>query len=106
MPRPRQAASLFAALGDTTRLRLLHQLAEQGPCSITRLSAPAGMSRQAVTRHLQVLSAAGLVRGQRRGREHLWQLRRRRLEQARDYLDRVSRHWDGALERLRDMVET
>jgi len=48
---------------------------------------------------------AGLVRSGRHGRERIWQLERRRLEDARHYLDLISRHWDDALSRLRDFVE-
>ena len=101
----RDAAPLFAALGDETRLQLLVRLSSKGPESISRLSAQSPVSRQAVKKHLDVLSRAGLVRGNRRGREHIWQLEPRRLADARLYLERISRQWDGALERLRLFVE-
>jgi DNA-binding transcriptional ArsR family regulator len=51
----RQAAPVFAALGDTTRLRLMHRLSSEGPLSITRLSEGSGITRQAITRHLHAL---------------------------------------------------
>ena len=63
------------------------------------------MTRQAVTKHLNVLADAGLVRGFRRGREHVWELRPDQLEEARRVLDLISRRWDEALERLRALVE-
>ena len=63
------------------------------------------MSRQAVTKHLQVLSRAGLVRSKRRGRERLWELQPERLAEASDYLNRISDQWDEALGRLKDFVE-
>ena len=71
--RIEDAAPLFAALGDETRLELLVRLAQQGPGSIANLSQDARVSRQAIKKHLDVLSRAGLVRGSRRGREHIWQ---------------------------------
>jgi DNA-binding transcriptional ArsR family regulator len=99
------AAPLFAALGDETRLRLLVRLAASGPESITHLSAESAVSRQAITKHLDVLSKAGLVRGGRRGREHIWELEPQRFADAREYLDRISRQWDDALDRLKRFVE-
>jgi DNA-binding transcriptional ArsR family regulator len=101
----RDAAPLFAALGDQTRLRLLVRLTSSGPESISRLSAASPVSRQAVKKHLDVLSRAGLIRGVRRGREHIWEIQPQRLEEARGYLDRISRQWDEALDRLKSFVE-
>jgi len=100
-----EAAALFAALGDDTRLRLVARLAGGGPASIAELTAEAGVSRQAIRKHLEVLSEAGLVRGRRAGREHVWELRPARLGAARTYLDRVSAQWDEALEALQRLVE-
>jgi DNA-binding transcriptional ArsR family regulator len=99
------AAPLFAALGDETRLRLLVRLSSSGPESITALSAESPVSRQAIKKHLDVLSKAGLVRGNRRGREHIWQLEPRRFAEATEYLERISRQWDDALGRLKQFVE-
>jgi DNA-binding transcriptional ArsR family regulator len=101
----RDAAPLFAALGDETRIRLLLRLSANGPESITRLTARSDVSRQAITKHLGVLSRAGLVRGDRRGRERIWQLEPRRLVDARAYLERISRQWDDALDRLKGFAE-
>src|SRR5262245_24987202 len=101
----KDAAPLFAALGDETRLRLLVRLASSGPESISRLSERSPVSRQAVRKHLDVLSRAGLVRGSRRGREHIWQIEPARLADARAYLDRIGRQWDDALGRLKRFVE-
>ena len=101
----RDAAPLFAALGDETRLRLLVRLSASGPESISRLSAKTPVSRQAVTKHLNVLSRAGLIRGSRRGRERIWQVEPKRLADARLHLDRISRLWDDALGRLQRHVE-
>ncbi|HMF08483.1 MAG TPA: metalloregulator ArsR/SmtB family transcription factor [Thermoanaerobaculia bacterium] len=102
----RDAAPLFAALGDETRLRLLVRLSSGGPGSIAQLSANAQVSRQAITKHLEVLSQAGLVRGSRRGRERIWQLETKRLGDAHDYLERLGRQWDEALVRLKSFVES
>src|SRR5579864_4628380 len=104
-PRPEGQAPLFAALGDATRLRLVSRLCRDGPLSITRLTAGSDVTRQAITKHLRVMAAAGLVRGARRGRESVWQLEPRRLDEARRYLELISAGWDAALGRLRKLVE-
>lgn len=97
-------AAVFAALGDETRLALVEQL-RNGPASIVSLTGDAGMSRQAITKHLHVLEKAGLVTCTRLGRTTLWRLERLPLDEARHYLDIMSRQWDGAIERLRAHVE-
>jgi DNA-binding transcriptional ArsR family regulator len=91
--RPRRArgvAPLFAALGDATRLGLAARLSAGGPVSVTQLTSGSGVTRQAVSKHLRVLASAGLVRGSRGGRESLWRLEPRWLNEARRSLDRIS----------------
>ena len=99
------AAPVFAALGDATRLRLVSRLCAGGPLSIARLTRGARVSRQAVTKHLHVLAGAGLAHGSRRGREQHWSLDRRQMEQARTFLDGIASQWDDALARLKAVVE-
>src|SRR5262245_46506199 len=101
----REAAPMFAALGEPTRLTLVAKLCAEGPQSIARLSEGAGMTRQAVTKHLQTLVRAGLVHVSRSGRERICELETARLEGARRCLDQISDQWDAALERLRGFVE-
>ena len=101
----RDAAPLFAALGDETRLKLLVRLSAGGPKSISRLTAKSPVSRQAISKHLDVLAHAGLVRGSRRGRERIWEVEPNRLADARLYLERISQQWDDALGRLKRFVE-
>jgi DNA-binding transcriptional ArsR family regulator len=103
--RLEKAASLFAALGDETRLTLVSRLGTGGPMSTARLTEGGQISRQAVTKHLEVLAGAGLVRDERQGRERLWVVEAERLTEARRYLDAISSQWDGALARLRAFVE-
>ena len=110
---PPTFATTFAALGDETRLRLVECLGGRvsgrtggdGAMSITKLTAEFKVSRQAVTKHLHVMESAGLVRNTRRGRESVWQLERQRLAEARHYLGLISKQWDDALGRLRNLIE-
>jgi DNA-binding transcriptional ArsR family regulator len=100
-----RAAPVFAALGDETRLALVARLSSEGPLSITRLTDGSAVTRQAITKHLDVLAAAGLVSDLRRGRERIWELELEEMEAARTYLEHVSKRWDAALDRLKHFVE-
>lgn len=99
-------APVFAALGDATRLELLHRLGRGEPHSITQLSDGIGLTRQGVTKHLRVLEKAGLVASERVGRESRYRYLPEPVERARSYLEAVSAQWDEALARLRSFVES
>lgn len=114
MPAPHSArakaalagsASVFAALGDKTRLRLVSRLCDDGPMSIASLTAPFTITRQAITKHLRVMEEAGLASCTQHGRESVWQLEQKRLEEALRYLRVISAQWDEALGRLKRFVE-
>ena len=98
-------APVFAALGDETRLRIVSRLGEGESLSISAISSGEAVTRQAITKHLRVLEGAGLVEGERRGREQLWRLRAERVDEASSWLEEISRQWDVRLERLRALVE-
>jgi DNA-binding transcriptional ArsR family regulator len=100
-----QAAVLFAALGDPTRLALLHRLSDGGPASISALAERFSITRQGVTKHLEVLAAAGVIEGAREGRERVWTLNPARFADARHTLDSIARGWDDALGRLKAHLE-
>ncbi len=100
-----EAAPIFAALADETRLRIVARLCAEGPLSIVRLADGARVSRQAITKHLYALEEAGLARSSRAGRERIWELRTKRLSEVRQYLEQISQQWDAALWRLRAFVE-
>ena len=98
-------APVFAALGDPTRLRLVAVLCAGGALSTAQLTAATDLTRQAVTKHLQVLADAGLVRDRKSGRERLWRFEAHRLAEAQRALDAIARQWDDALLRLQRYVE-
>lgn len=98
-------ANVFAALGDPTRLKLVAVLCAGGALSIAQLTANTDISRQGVTKHLQVLADAGLVRDLKLGRERLWQLEPEQIEEAKRTLDVIGRQWEVALGRLKAFAE-
>ena len=100
------AASVFAALGDATRLELVARLNDGQARSIAQLTEGLDLTRQGVTKHLRVLERAGVVGSERSGRESLYRLEPARLADMRAYLDGIARQWDDALARLKAFVET
>jgi DNA-binding transcriptional ArsR family regulator len=101
----RTRASVFAALGDETRLGLLAKLTRGEPLSIARLTEGSRFTRQAVTKHLRVLEDVGVVFSVKAGRESRFALDPRPIVSAQEYLEHVSRQWDTALARLKALVE-
>lgn len=99
------AAPLFDALGDPNRLRIIVRLCDLGPSSTSQVTSIVPVTRQAATKHLQLLESAGLVMSSRRGRERVWTVQTEPLARASDYLTQLSRRWDAAVDRLRAFVE-
>ncbi len=99
-------ASVFAALGDPTRLKLVAVLCAGGAFSIGQLTANTDISRQGVTKHLQVLAQAGVVRDVKRGRERLWQLEPSQIEEAKRTLEVIGQEWEVALGKLKLFAES
>jgi DNA-binding transcriptional ArsR family regulator len=102
----RAKAAVFAALGDETRLTLLARLCDGQRYSIAELTEGTKLTRQAVTKHLRVLERVRIVHGMREGRESLFQFDPQPVIEMKDYLEQVSKQWDGALARLKSFVES
>lgn len=88
---PPELADAFAALGDPVRLGLAARLAAEGPAPVATLTEGTGISRQAVSRHLRVMEAAGLVLSLRQGRAAIYRLRPAALAGLGDLLARLVR---------------
>ena len=92
---------VFTAIADGTRRDILERLRAEGPLSVTDLSDPLRMTRQAVTKHLDLLEETGLVRSERRGRRRLHRLNAAPLEELDAWLAPYAAAWDRRLSRLR-----
>lgn len=101
----KQHAHIFAALGDPTRLSLVSKLIDGEPHSISSLSTGTKISRQAVTKHLTVLSGVGLVSKSKEGRETLYSLDPKPIKSLQEYLNIISMQWDESLQNLKSFVE-
>ena len=94
--------SVFSALSDGGRRRLLESLAARESASLTELAAQLPVTRQAVSKHLAALSDAGLVEARRAGRETRYRLTPEPLVDALSWMERVGAQWDERLARLRE----
>ena len=92
--------SVFSALSDAGRRRLLETLAERDSASLTELAAQLPLTRQAVSKHLLVLGRAGLVEASRAGRETHYRLTPEPLVEALAWMERIGAQWDERLARL------
>ncbi|QRG69130.1 ArsR/SmtB family transcription factor [Brevibacillus choshinensis] len=95
---------VFQAIADPTRRQLLHLLAQQ-EMSVTVISGHFPMSRTAVSKHLRVLSEAGLVREQKVGRETRYRMQPEPLIELKDWLSHYERFWENKMQALRRFVE-
>ncbi len=100
------AEAVFAALADPTRRAILADLATHGPSTATDLAGRLPISRQAVAKHLDRLTEAGLVSvepGERRRIRH--RVRSAPMRVAQRYLAALARDWDGPLAALSDQLD-
>jgi DNA-binding transcriptional ArsR family regulator len=98
-------ANTFAALGDETRLSLIAKLCLGSPQSISQLAHGTRLTRQAVTKHLQILEKVGLVKSARKGRETLFEFDAAPIETMTEYLELVSKQWEKKLMDLQTFLE-
>lgn len=90
----------FAALGDDTRRGIVARLATGGEATLSDLAAPFDMSQTAVSKHVRILSDAGLVRIDKRGRTRFCALETDRLRQAMEWLETHQRFWEARFDAL------
>lgn len=90
---------MLVAIADPTRRAILDRLT-RGPARVTDVAEPFAMSLAAVSKHVQTLERAGLVRRTRRGREHILTVDARPLRQVVRWTSRYERFWNERLDRL------
>lgn len=94
-----QLDSVFHALGDATRRRMLHALAD-GECTVGELAKPFAISLAAASKHIKALEKAGLIRREVRGRTHHCRLDPGPLASAQAWLSTYERFWTDRLDDL------
>jgi DNA-binding transcriptional ArsR family regulator len=94
-----ELSSVFAALADPTRRAILHRLTS-GDAKVAELAAPFRMSQPAISKHLKVLEAAGLISRHRAATARLSHLEAGPMQAANEYIERYRRFWAGSFDRL------
>ncbi len=93
--------TVFTAIADPTRRQVLERLRSEGALSVKQLAEPMTVTRQAVTKHLDILHKAGLIKVERHGRERRHRLQPEPLQAVDDWLRPYAQAWDDAFARLR-----
>jgi DNA-binding transcriptional ArsR family regulator len=96
----------FAAIADPTRRAMLERLRRQRPLSVSELARPFPVSLPAILKHLNVLSAAGLIICEKSGRTVTCRLNARPMKGAMQWMGHYERYWSRKLDRLAAFVET
>lgn len=95
--------TVFHALGDATRRKMLRQLAD-GEQSVGQLAEPFAISLAAASKHIKVLESAGLIRREVRGRTHMCRLAPGPLASAHEWLTFYERFWTSRLDVLEHLL--
>ncbi len=91
---------VFGALSDPTRRHVFQTLASDGPMTATALASDMHISRQAVSKHLGILSDAGMAASTRVGRETRFEANVEPLSAVEQWIQDVEGQWDRRLASL------
>lgn len=98
------AMQVFHALGDPTRRAIVEQVSQR-PVSVSGLAQPLGITLTAVTQHLRILEACGLVRTEKAGRVRTCRLDTAGLDSIQGWIGTCRSAWEHRLDRLGDLLE-
>jgi DNA-binding transcriptional ArsR family regulator len=96
---------IFRTLADPTRRAIFERLCRDGDQTVAALTARAGVSQPAVSKHLAVLKQAGLVSGRHRGRETHYSAQPHALAPLTDWTSRMAGFWEGRFDALEDLLK-
>ena len=97
---------VFEALADSTRRQLLTNLARHSPKTATQLAGEFHISRQGMSKHLELLANAGLVESWTEGRERYYSLAPQPLNTVTVWIESIGQQWESRLESLRALIES
>ena len=105
MPVPIAHDVLFRTLADPTRRAIFERLCRDGEQTVGALTAGAGVSQPAVSKHLAVLKQAGLVRDHHAGRQTRYSAQRSALAPLIDWTSQMAGFWESRLDQLEDLLQ-
>ncbi|MDQ2859312.1 MAG: metalloregulator ArsR/SmtB family transcription factor [Pseudomonadota bacterium] len=103
MPQPHDI--LFRTLADPTRRAIFERLCRDGDQTVGALTAQAGVSQPAVSKHLGILKRAGLVRGRHEGRQTHYSARPSAVAPLIDWTSQMAGFWQSRFDHLEDLLK-
>jgi DNA-binding transcriptional ArsR family regulator len=95
--------AVFAALADPTRRAIIERLS-RSEARVTEIAEPFPMSLNAVSKHIRVLEASGVVERRREGRDHILSINPRSLDEIDDWIERTRRYWEERLDAMEGLL--
>jgi DNA-binding transcriptional ArsR family regulator len=95
--------AIFAALADPTR-RSIVEVLSRGEARVTEVAEPFDMSLNAVSKHIRVLEASGVVKRRKEGRDHFLSINARSLDEADGWIGRMRRYWEARLDAMERLL--
>ncbi len=95
--------AVFAALADPTRRAIIERLS-RSEARVTEVAEPFDMSLNAVSKHIRVLEASGVVERQRKGRDHILSINTRSLDEIDGWIVRMRRYWEDRLDAMEHLL--
>lgn len=95
--------AVFAALADPTRRAIIERLS-RGEARVTEIAEPFRMSLNAVSKHIRVLEASGVVERQRKGRDHILSINTRSLDEVDGWIERTRCYWEKRLDAMEGLL--
>jgi DNA-binding transcriptional ArsR family regulator len=96
---------LFRTLADPTRRAIFERLCREGEQTVGALTAQAGISQPAVSKHLAALKQAGLVQDRHQGRQTHYSAQRAALAPLMDWTTQMAGFWEDRIDRLEDLLK-
>lgn len=95
--------AVFAALSDPTRRAIIERLS-RGEARVTEVAEPFDMSLNAVSKHIRVLEASGVIERQKKGRDHILSINTRSLDEVDGWIDQTRGYWEGRLDAMEGVL--
>lgn len=95
--------AVFAALSDPTRRAIIERLS-RGEARVTEVAEPFDMSLNAVSKHIRVLEASGVIERQKKGRDHILSINTRSLDEVDGWIEQTRGYWEGRLDAMEGVL--
>jgi DNA-binding transcriptional ArsR family regulator len=95
--------AVFAALADPTRRAIIERLS-RSEARVTEVAEPFNMSLNAVSKHIRVLEASGVVERHRKGRDHILSINTRSLDEIDGWIERTRHYWEVRLDAMESLL--